>query len=78
MLMPFLKDVLISMNVWIQGNAFGVLCCLICEFFLAPSGAQERLMFVRMFGSSLSRALNFHLSRSGLLQVALRSLLGLS
>ena len=34
--------------------------------FLAPTGAQERLMFVRSFGSNLYRALNLHLSNPDL------------
>ena len=42
--------------------------------FLAPTGAQEILMFahlsVRLFGSSLSRAVNLHLSRSEHIQRA--------
>ena len=33
--------------------------------FLAPTGAQETLMCGCLFGSSLSRAVNLHLSRSG-------------
>ena len=34
--------------------------------FLAPIGAQERLMLVRAFGPSLSRAVNLHHSGSNL------------
>ena len=34
--------------------------------FLAPTGAQEMLMCVRSFGSSLSRAINLHHSGSNL------------
>ena len=44
--------------------------------FLAPSGAQEMLIFVRSSGTSLSRALNLHLSLSGQSQVSLRSFPG--
>ena len=32
--------------------------------FLAPTGAQETLMFVRSYVSHLSRAVNLHLTRS--------------
>ena len=35
-------------------------------FFLAPTGAQEMLMFVCSFGSNLSRAVNLHHSVSNL------------
>ena len=36
------------------------------EHFLAPTGAQEMLIFVRPFVSCLSRALNLHHSGSDL------------
>ena len=52
--------------------------------FLAPSGAQEMLIFVRSFDESLSRALNLHLkvvwvsprAVLGQSQVSLRSVSG--
>ena len=46
--------------------------------FLAPTGALERLIFVCLFGESLSRALNLHLYLSGQPQVRLRLVSGQS
>ena len=46
---------------------------LMRPLFLAPSGAQGVTMFVFLFGTSLSKALNLHLSHSDLSQVWLRS-----
>ena len=37
-----------------------------CLLFLAPIGAQETLMFVCMYDSNLSRAVNLHHSGSNL------------
>ena len=47
-------------------------------YFLAPSGAQQMLMFVCLSDESLSRALNFHLSLSGQSQILLSSVSGQS
>ena len=53
--------------------------CLDSHFsFLAPSGAQGVSLSVCLSGTSLSKALNLHLSLIGQSQVRLRSLLGLS
>ena len=41
--------------------------------FLAPTGAQEMLMCVRSFGSSLSRAVNLHHSGSNLQAISQQS-----
>ena len=46
------------------------------NWFLAPTGAQEMLMSVRLSDESLSRALNLHLSPSGQSQVRHRSVSG--
>ena len=46
--------------------------------FLAPTGALERLIFVRLSDESLSRALNLHLYPSGQPQVRLRLVSGQS